>query len=162
MTGSVKIQKFLIVCLCSLALVSCENRDNESDKGVSAEASALISLIKNDLDKTKSELTDLKHELQGVMEVQNEIVDQIKQLMAVDQEKAPATTEVTGSDVKSLVAQLNEQRQSLSRLESRFTQLGSMVENLRTSVTEQQSAINDLLSIVEEQGVNEEQEDIDY
>jgi len=161
MTRDLKIRWFLFVCLCSLILVGCENRDNESGKAGSAEARALISLVKGDLDKTKRELTDLKHDLQGVIEVQNEFAEQIKQLVTANQEKVPSTTEVAGPDIKKLIIELNEQRQNIGRLENRITQLGVLVKNLQTSITEQQTTINDLVSIIEEQAVINEQENIE-
>ena len=160
MTGSLKIRTFPIVCLCSLILVSCENRD-DSDKEVGAEARALISLIKNDLDKTKRELTDLKYELQGVMEIQNELVDQIKQLVAADQEKVPDKTEASEPGIRNLIMQMNEQSQNLSRLGSKVTQLNAAIGNLRTTITGQQAAIDDLVNIVEEQAAINEQENLE-
>jgi septal ring factor EnvC (AmiA/AmiB activator) len=160
MTRGLKIYKFLIVCLCSMALISCKSRDDETN---GTETKALISLVKGDLDKTKRELTGLKQDLQDVMEVQNELTERVKQLISADRENVAVTTDVAGPDIKNFVAQLNEQRQNLSRLESRVTQLNAAIENLRTSITEQQSAINELLNIVEEQAVIEEQqEDINY
>lgn len=159
MTSGAKMRKLLIVCLCSVALMSCESRDDQTDGAETVEAKVLISLIKGDLDKTKRELTGLKQELQGVMEVQNELAEQVKQLEAADQEEIPTAAEVAGPDIKKFVAQLNEQRQNLGRLESRIKQLYTVVGNLRTSITEQQAAIDELLNILEEQAVAEEQEE---
>jgi DNA repair exonuclease SbcCD ATPase subunit len=159
MTVSAKIRMFLIVCLCSATLMGCKSRDDEASGSSDVETKALITLVKDDLDKTKRELADLKQDMQGFVEVQNEIAEQVKQLVAATGEKAPAPTELAGSDVKDLITQLNQQLQNLSQLENRITQINASVENLRTTVTEQQATINDLLNVVEEESATVEQQD---
>jgi len=156
--GSSRLVRFLTVLACSLALMGCED-DGEKKKALAeaAEARMLLAKAMADLTSARSQIADLKEELEAFKETHNVLQKKAEPLVG-ERNIAIAEAEKAQEKITNLTAQLNEQVESTGALRKEIKELELVIENQEKTIAEQQVTIEELQkqSPAEEQQENVE------
>ncbi len=158
MTKGIPVLGFLAVLICSVALVGCEGKDDNSD--LEAVDGEVLSSVRSGLAKVKRDLTDLSDELQTTRGIQEELMKQIEMLVA-DRDNAEVTAKATEQRIEELTNQINEQKEICSQFENEINALNTAIENQQTTINELQMTIAELASMIERQAAIGQQGDIE-
>jgi len=147
---------FLSVLVCSVMLISCERRGDDTE---AAEAQVLLPKAQKDLARAKSNLNSLREQLQAVQHERDLLAQQVGELTTA-RDNAVNTAQTVDKSIDNMTAKINEQSERISFLENEIDELNAVVEVQRATIAEQQGTIAELVSFIKQKPIPEEQEEV--